>query len=439
MNRDCKHTSRKVYIIIIMDKKILRNAAAYLFTTLISLILVIYLIHQFRAISSGMPEMKIAVIETGIDSLDVSGYLFLDEMIIEYEGEGTVVANVVDGTPVSVLDAPVSVYRSDDENISQKAAYLLWKIEFLKKSQSMPDKFSDGTKYDRDVKNDYFSLIDAVESGNLSLGISKTYDCFSSTTRRAIAIKSSNGYSEVIAALESERNSLLRTAVKISDIIPGCSGTYYSQIDGYESLMNSSAVESGYGSVESAISEVLNNRGGNNNQNAYKKSAGKILKRGKWYYVCPILSSDIDKLTQNKKYTLCFNEDNQLKVDMIYQKTLTKFGEDVGFAVFYSNVIPEDFSLSRYKSAKIELNSYSGMLIPKTSIRYKDGKTGVYVADSNRARFRVIDIIGESDGCVIIRPGSGKDEDGVPYLSLYETVIISAKDLFDGKYIDLTS
>lgn len=84
-------------------------------------------------------------------------------------------------------------------------------------------------------------------------------------------------------------------------------------------------------------------------------------------------------------------------------------------------------------------------------MRVADGKQGVYILDGDIVRFRLVNILTENDDYYIVSPqapetdafsdisdtseNSSADARTYYYLSLYDSVIVKGKSLFDGKIV----
>ncbi|MBO5671187.1 MAG: hypothetical protein J6S41_06520, partial [Clostridia bacterium] len=87
----------------------------------------------------------------------------------------------------------------------------------------------------------------------------------------------------------------------------------------------------------------------------------------------------------------------------------------------------------REVSAEIVFDTVSGYRIPKASLRISaEGKRGVYVIRGQRCVFMEVDIMLEKDNYYVVRADLA-DNTG---LYLYDTLVLSGKDLYDGMVIN---
>ena len=128
---------------------------------------------------------------------------------------------------------------------------------------------------------------------------------------------------------------------------------------------------------------------------------------------------------------------------MTLYKVVSETNSTTAVVVFRVNVLPKEFSYKRFQSAEIVLNSIEGISVPKKALRVVDGVEGVYILVGDVVRFRAVERIAEKDGYYIAHLKTNKelfeesvnDEILVKSLSLYDNIIVSGKDLFDGKIV----
>ena len=127
--------------------------------------------------------------------------------------------------------------------------------------------------------------------------------------------------------------------------------------------------------------------------------------------------------------------------DVIIDMTLTSIQTDPASGkaalVFKTMVMPDGFKYLRKQTVEIIEASYTGYKVPVSAVRNVDGNDGVYVLNGNIIRFKLIDIITDQDGYYIVKQQLSylDDKDYAKKLGLYEMIIVSGKDLYDGKIV----
>jgi len=84
-------------------------------------------------------------------------------------------------------------------------------------------------------------------------------------------------------------------------------------------------------------------------------------------------------------------------------------------------------------TGKIVIKTYSGIKIPKDAVRFnEDNEMGVYIREGNLIKFNKVEEIYSNDSFVVV-----KDKTGSPgWLAQYDEIIISGKELSNGKVIE---
>ena len=105
--------------------------------------------------------------------------------------------------------------------------------------------------------------------------------------------------------------------------------------------------------------------------------------------------------------------------------------------VFKTDVMPSGFNYLRKQNVQIIEESYTGYKVPSNAVRVINGKKGVYILSGNTVKFKEITVLVEQDGYFIVeeRPSYYEDPDCYDKLGLYDMIIVSGKNLYDGKII----
>ena len=96
-----------------------------------------------------------------------------------------------------------------------------------------------------------------------------------------------------------------------------------------------------------------------------------------------------------------------------------------------------DIARLRTEDVEIVINETDGIRVNKSAVRVINGVQGVYVLTGNIVRFKKLDIIYTGEDYVISKmiKEDVYDKNKVPYLKIYDAVILEGKDLKDGKLI----
>ena len=136
-------------------------------------------------------------------------------------------------------------------------------------------------------------------------------------------------------------------------------------------------------------------------------------------------------------YAVKFPFNSDVTVKMVLHRIIRENDSDRVVLIFRTNVMPEGFSYFRKQNIQIIQESYTGYKIPANAVRVVNGVKGVYILRGNTVHFREIVVLAETDGFFIVeeQPSYFEDEFYYKKLGLYDMVITSGKNLYDGKII----
>ena len=146
------------------------------------------------------------------------------------------------------------------------------------------------------------------------------------------------------------------------------------------------------------------------------------------YQISQTVSTDSAYLTAGESYSVSFPENHGRVLTFVCSKLIP--AEDGAIAVFTSNEVLSDFVYLRKQTAEITVDTLTGYDVPENAIYKVNGVEGVYVLRDGVARFCRIEVIARKEGYYIIAEQGDRGED---YPGLYDILITSGKDLYDGK------
>jgi len=210
-------------------------------------------------------------------------------------------------------------------------------------------------------------------------------------------------------------------------------------VDGYENIFKITDIES------LTLSEMERIADASADSELINSSAGKIVNDFVWYTVCKVNSEKLTGISEGTYYKVLFPNAQDKIITMLAERIVKETSSADALIILRANTVPSDFNFLRTQSAKVLLGDASGLAIPTHALRVIDGVKGVYVLVGDVVGFRRVEIIDERDGYYITSTHS--DDYSVPEntpetsplmsprLSLYDNVITSGKNLFDGKIV----
>ncbi len=423
-------------------KTALKNVALLL----LMIFLLVYAFFQILPAFTQNIETETALLVSVYDTCKTAGYIFRDEKPVEKAADGVTVTLIKDGERVSKGQIFANVYsEASTAGLQEQINAIDRKIEILSKSVVDTDLYvTDITKTDQAINDDFDTLFALVANGNLADAVTTEKSLLVNLNKKTLIVNMNNGYQSEIASLQSERSALqsrINTVAK--SLAAFSSGYYYGDVDGYENIftpdkLNNLTLENFRALTSCEPDTALSSH-----------TAGKIVTDFVWHLVCEADKYSAATFETGKYYKIRFPSFSEDTVTMKLVNSVSTTSDDTALLVFRGNTAPEGFPYLRTQEADIIGQSYSGLAVPKKALRIVAGKKGVYILDGDIVRFRLVEIIFENEDYYIVASEPSvpdeadintetpevSDEPTYKYLSLYDSVIVGGKDLFDGKII----
>ncbi|MBR5527692.1 MAG: hypothetical protein IKV97_01725 [Clostridia bacterium] len=417
----------------------------------------IYMYHQVIGTKKATLETVNALAITLENSISSTGYIIRDEKVLDTEGAGTVFAVVSDGEKVSGGKTVANIYlNAADAGSKARIDEIDEQLDILKSSIVDQEYFSaDMVKLEDDKNEILNSMIHNKAENNYS-------DCIAQKTSLLISmnklstVKSGVSFDAKIEQLRAEKNALsAMPGSTYTRVFAPASGYYYGICDGYEDIFT---VESLDKLTIDSFDKMINAQP---DEELLTGTAGKIVTKSRWYLMCELKKSESVALSAGNNYSVEFPYSSNITAKMKLDRILSETDKDRVVLIFTTDSMPESFDYTRTQKIKIVSESYSGLKIPKAAMRMlPDGTKGVYVLVGETVHFRRAEDIYQFDDSYIIRHESNTEkqekateqtanaaltEESDPenndtktyrYLALYDSVIVSGKDLYDGKRIN---
>ena len=157
---------------------------------------------------------------------------------------------------------------------------------------------------------------------------------------------------------------------------------------------------------------------------------GKIVSDYEWYIAAEVSIND----SMNYKIGDSLEIHTSVKSSPILPVTVQKINisenGSKAVIVFSCNEMNTELASMRSGPMTVVSKSYSGLKVPKKSLRVVDSKKGVYVVSGMQAKFVEIEIVYSNDNYMICKRN---DADGS--LKLYDRVVVKGRNLYDGKIV----
>lgn len=419
-----------------------KTAAKNVAVFLLMIFIVVYAGFQILPSFAGKIETESALAVSIFDTNKTTGYIFRQEHVLEGGGSmGIPVTFIKDGERVSRGQHFANVYSADDYALLQKNIDEIdAKIEVLQKSAIEANTYiTDISKTDQQVSDSLGEVYSAISKGILSELPNVQNNLLVNMNKRNMIVNMNESYTDELNKLKAQRNTLQSKITEVSTrLIADTSGYYYGDTDGYEQIFDPSLLDT---LTLESFAQLTESQPDNSIKN---NSYGKIVKSFVWYVVCEADRASVSPYEVNHYYSLNFPEFSEDDLTMELVNVIKNTSSEKALLVFRGNTAPEDFTYQRKQQVNIISDKYTGLSVPKTALRIVDGEQGVYIINGDIVRFRRVNIIFETDDYYIVSATDLKktsiqenpEEEMIskyPYISLYDSVIVKGKNLFDGK------
>lgn len=385
------------------------------------------------------------VVEEG---LELSGYVVREEQLLAGGEEGLVRIRRTEGERVSKGGTVALAYADQSaldcvEELETLTAQLE-RLEYIRDSALEQEA---SLKLDREIMAELTDFRRQTVSGRLDLAED------SADTVKNLVIKRDYTYSDTEELEENIRSVTQRikelrsqTGGSVRRITAPVPGLYSAVVDGYEGLLRPSALEE---LTPSALSGLQPERG----QSAH---VGKLILGDDWYYTAVVSAQTAEQLQKTldkqgiTRLTLRFLKNVERDLEVVLHSVGPEENGRCVITFRGESYLPQLTTL-RKQNVKIIYNILEGIRVPKEAIRAEkltvDSEgvettveaIGVYCVVGMEARFKPVEILYSADHFTLVKPVdtpvSGETRFETVRLRSGDEVILSARDLFDGKVV----
>ena len=392
---------------------------------LAALLLCVYIVFQIYNSNSSKVEVETALSMQMEDTVTVEGIALREETVLSFTGTGEISYAVEDGGHVPVDGTVAYVYDSAQEAHARSTAERLEReIAQLKEIQTTTGQGAVTVEnIDKQIKERLFSVIGQADGGQYSALEESKEQLLNLLNRRQLITGKVENFNERISALTAELNGLSsQVSGEAQTITTPQAGFFSSEVDGYENLTDLSSLSS---LTTSQASELIATQRTGNPAGA----VGKITKDSDWYYLCLLPEERAQTLTSGD--SLVMQVPNLTTAEIpVTVVSISPAENGQAAVVLQANMISKDLATFRKQPVTLQFRTMSGRRGDTSAVHFVDGKMGVYILEGITAHFVTIDPVYTTDTYMIVR-----SDGGAGTLELYDEIIVSGKELTDGKVV----
>ena len=447
-----------------MDREYLKRVLTYVLVSLAAIGVMIYVgYHMVKSFTSEVSTTP-AYIDSFSESVTFDAYILRRERVVTSNSSGTVNYLVADGEKVAAGDELVDICRGGSDGIRERISQIDSMIKTLTEIETSAaySSTSDAANIEGRIRELLYSVNGSVAVNDLVTAMMTTSQMMSQLNRHAIVTGKIDGFKDELASLKAERESLISQLTDVAETVTSEESAYFFyDVDGYESAFE-------YDDIDALTVNDIYDLTNAVTVSSQSHVVGKLVLDYVWHIVIP---SDREQAlffegAEGSEYDVVFNAGGET-LKMKLRSVLFDTGTDGRAAlVFDCSEMPDDFEYTRMQPVTITVNKYAGFRVPLSAIRvleYDDKAVeGVYILYGGVVYFRRVKVILTQDGYALCDSTAGMAEEekedyifpgeteavteppetepppeyeSIPYLSLYDLVIISSRGLYDGKIV----
>ncbi len=390
--------------------------------------LLFYIVYHVFFASSKAPNTAPVRSITDYQILGGEAYLFREESVLSVPRAGLLNVLQESGEKVSrgVLLCEVwDGYRPEELGAAQREMDRLQAlISVLERSEdAYGASLIKAEQYRTEAMESYRDIQQSIDRGQWQRIDELEDEMLTALSRYQALTGDADAMKAALTAAEQERNALLK-GERMLVLNDRASGYFYDRtyVDGYEAVFTPGALENlGAEALTSMIASPVPERA--------DFAVGKIVYGNTWYLAIPF-SQDVSPFFEEKEvYAVNFPDNADRTLNMCCEQ-LTQDADGSCVVVFSCAEISPDFVFLRSQRIEITVGECQGYYVPESALCTVDGFEGVYIFKDSTAYFRYIEVLHRGDGYVIV---AEQGEWGEAYLSLYDVMILSGRNLYHGK------
>lgn len=364
--------------------------------------------------------------------VNASGYMIRDEVVYKTTTGGMIEGAVIEGTKVAKGRKIATVYKDGiDPTIKNELIKINSKIDELSTFNSLQNNvyITDVASVEIAIKEKCKEFALTSRDGNFERASKIKLEISELISNRQNILGEKGMEGESLTALLQQKNRLeAQISSDKQDIYSTKSGIYTSVVDGLENVLTPSNISNITVSGFLVLDKNLLVPSG-----SVKPGDGacKIVDNTKWMVGAVLDPIDLQGLKKGDFVKLRFSFLSDKIVDGRVEY-ISETEEDKAVVVISSRMFIESIYSVRKINFDIIKASYEGLRIPTEAIRVVNEQTGVFVISDSVARFRPIDIMYYDENMAIVKEADTLSKG----LNIYDTLIVSGKDIYEGKIIN---
>ena len=389
------------------------------------IIAITFIVHQIYSSTYKPITTVAAAYSTEVDGLDVTGMIIRSENYITSDRSGALHFVAVDGARVAKDGVIANIYSNATASVTvSRIEELQNQIADIEEIQGYNDvQAADLGISNSKVNNALDEFIRGNAAGNFSSSDESAHELLTAINRRQMITGEQLDFSAQLASLKSELESLQAALPQAQGYITASSSGYFvSGTDGYETVLTPNE-------LESITPEFLD---GMKTAQIPKNTIGKMVSDYDWYIAAKVSINDSLRYKVGDSLTITTSIKSSPELQVKVKHINVSENSDSAVIIFACQQMNRELASMRSGRMTIVNKMYSGLKIPKKSLRVSDTQTGVYVKSGISLKFVPVNVIYSTDTYIICEQQKSVDT----VLRLYDEVVVKGRRLYDGKIVD---
>ena len=397
-----------------------RSATVYVAAAFFIAVLAYLGVYLYRSIGTPLRTVT-ATRYTLYDSVNVDGLLVREETVLETASEMVYIVPD-EGERVSAGgEVAIAYHNSGELALAEEARQIELQIEQLEQLRTLQAETSDLARLDETIKADILAMRRAAEQRELADTTDRAVEL------RTLAFNKSSDESSIdqqIRALELRLYELGDVSGNRASVLTApVSGLFSSVVDGWEDVTPEQLMAMEPEDFTALLASE---------QAASEQAVGKLVSGSRWYFATVLPSETARQYAVGDTVELILGRFYSQTLSMTVERRNDGASGDSLLVLSCGTGMADTLAL-RVQSAELVRTEYSGLRIPRSAVHVdEDGATFVYTETGLRAERRDVQILYEQGEDYIV----ALDTTDAEALREGDSVIVSGKDIYDGKVIN---
>lgn len=377
------------------------------------------------------------------EGTSLSGYVVRSEQVLPDDTSGLLQLQRAEGERVSAGGTVALVY-ADQASLDRQDEIEALEVQLqqLQYAQEATLGSEAALRLDAQIMQRIFSTRSALSAGRLDQVEEEAGDLKSLVLRRDYTYSDTTDLDARIQEVQAQLKTLrAQAASSVRRITAPRAGLYSAVVDGYENVLTPDMLADLTPSTLSAVKA----------DETVASSVGKLVLGDSWYYVAVMDTEAVAELQEEGNLSLRFSKG----VTQALSVSIASIGPEENGRVVVTfegrRYLPE-LTLLRQQRAEVIHSTVTGIRIPKEALRAQkvtvdsegnrttEDVTGVYCVVGAEARFKPVQVLYTGEDFVLVESTVAVSTSTTvsmetTRLRAGDAVIISARDLYDGKVV----